>query len=343
VECCDKALEGRFFTDNATLIEVVCTKKSAEIKQLKEMFSKKYAIELSTKITENTKGLFKGDYQNLLLALLKNERTEGAADPELAKKDAHDLFEAGEGKFFGTDESKFINVLSTRSFEHLKVVFDNYKAEGKKHHSIEEAIHKETSGQFRNALLMLVHKAKGDLASYYADRLYEAVTGVGTNEELLIRTIVTHYETDLQEIKKKYRERHNESLADRVYLRSGGDYRSILLHIIGMDDIGFAPSVTLKAPGAAGGIPEGSGQLKFTLVSEGKIVRNMFDSNDTYVFDTGFQIFIWVGKASTKLERKKGFQYAQYYVNQFNKPQHTPITRILEGGENEVFNACLDT
>jgi hypothetical protein len=155
-----KAIHGSVFgADNATLIEVLCQKNAAEIKQLKEAYKKLFNHELIDEVLQNTGGFMKGDYQRLLLSLLRNERPETAADEQGADADAQKLFSAGEGKFFGTDEDTFIRILSTSSFAHLKRVFEKYVTLGK-HHDIETAIKDETSGPFKNALLLIVHTTK---------------------------------------------------------------------------------------------------------------------------------------------------------------------------------------
>jgi gelsolin len=64
----------------------------------------------------------------------------------------------------------------------------------------------------------------------------------------------------------------------------------------------------------------------------------MFTSDDVYIFNSGPEIFVWVGKGSSPQEKKSGLQY----VIANNLPPTTPISRILEGGENPAFNSLLD-
>jgi len=88
-------------------------------------------------------------------------------------------------------------------------------------------------------------------------------------------------------------------------------------------------------------LSDASGTLKFTKVAEGNIKRSQFVSNDAFIFDAGPEVFVWVGKGANANERKQALQHAQSYLNNNKLPLYLPIVRILEGGENEVFNSFL--
>jgi gelsolin len=87
-------------------------------------------------------------------------------------------------------------------------------------------------------------------------------------------------------------------------------------------------------------LSDASGELKFTQVGEGAAVkRNLLNSNDVFILDDGGQIWAWVGKGSSAQERAKALAHADLYLHKFNRPPLTPISRVLEGGENEQFEA----
>jgi gelsolin len=81
--------------------------------------------------------------------------------------------------------------------------------------------------------------------------------------------------------------------------------------------------------------------LAFELVAEGRFNKGMLDGNDVFILDQGQEVFVWVGKGSSAKERKWGIQYAQNYLIQHNRPNWLPITRIFQGGENEVFETSF--
>jgi gelsolin len=89
-------------------------------------------------------------------------------------------------------------------------------------------------------------------------------------------------------------------------------------------------------------LSDASGKLTMTEVATGTIKKNMLDTNDVFILDNGAEVFAWIGRKTTKAERKGALQYAQDYLAKFNRPFYLPISRILEGGENEVFEASFD-
>jgi gelsolin len=87
---------------------------------------------------------------------------------------------------------------------------------------------------------------------------------------------------------------------------------------------------------------QGDGSLSFTLVAEGKFDKSQLDSADVFILDQGQEVFVWAGQKSSPKERKWGIQYAQSYLAKYNRPLSLPISRILEGGENEVFQTSFE-
>jgi gelsolin len=86
-------------------------------------------------------------------------------------------------------------------------------------------------------------------------------------------------------------------------------------------------------------LSDASGKMTFTKVAEGNTIKKSnLDSNDVFVLDAGYEIFVWVGQKTSAQERKTALQYAVDYLKNHNRNTALPISRILEGGENEVFN-----
>jgi len=86
-------------------------------------------------------------------------------------------------------------------------------------------------------------------------------------------------------------------------------------------------------------LSDASGSMKFTKEAEGPTVKkNKLDSNDVFILDVGPEVFTWVGKGATKEEKNKALGFAQQYLKDQGRPEYTPISRVLEGGEPNTFN-----
>ena len=63
--------------------------------------------------------------------------------------------------------------------------------------------------------------------------LYKAMKGLGTNDNTLIRVIVTRTEIDMKYIKAEYAKKYKKTLNDAVHSETSGNYRAFLLALLG--------------------------------------------------------------------------------------------------------------
>jgi len=90
-------------------------------------------------------------------------------------------------------------------------------------------------------------------------------------------------------------------------------------------------------------LSDATGKFVSNEVAKGrKVKRSLLDSNDVFILYTGTEVFAWVGKKASVGEKKKALSFAQEYVVKAGLPPYTPVARILEGGENEVFEDFFD-
>ncbi|XP_041485259.1 annexin-B12-like isoform X2 [Lytechinus variegatus] len=220
-----KAMKG-LGTDEATLVEILCTRTNDEIQAIKVAYKKEFSRDLEKDVISETSGHFK----RLLVSMLQGSRSEDQrVDVEKAKADAKALVTAGEARW-GTDESTFNAVLASRSYPQLRAMFDEYSKQVK--YTMEQSIKREMSGDLEKGMLTIVQCVRNTPA-YFAEKLYKSMKGLGTDDDTLMRVIISRVEIDMVEIKQEFQKAYNQSLGRFIKGDTSGDYRKILLALIG--------------------------------------------------------------------------------------------------------------
>ena len=80
---------------------------------------------------------------------------------------------------------------------------------------------------------------------------------------------------------------------------------------------------------------------KMTITEVTPVKRASLTSDDVYILDTDYQVFVWIGQKADAAERKNGLALAVEYLHAHNRPKTLPVTRLLEGGHNEAFDVAL--
>jgi annexin A7/11 len=218
-----KAMKGAG-TDEETLIEIIASRPTSHLKQVREAYKKRFGTSLEEEIVSETSG----DFQKLLVSLIQCNRSEERnADKSEALKDAKNLFEAGEGQW-GTDESEFNKIFALRSPHELIEINKQYiNLSGK---GLLDVVENEFSGDVKR-LQKAILFALIDPSAFFATRLMKACKGAGTDDETLIRILVSRDEIDLNEIKKDFQKLFGVSLLDTIKDECSGDYKNLLLEI----------------------------------------------------------------------------------------------------------------
>ncbi|KAJ8336339.1 hypothetical protein SKAU_G00396820 [Synaphobranchus kaupii] len=214
-------------TDEKVLVEILASRTAQQVREIISAYKEEYGDDLEEDITGDTSGHFK----RMMVVLLQASRQQGVDEGKVAT-DTQELFAAGEKKF-GTEEEKFITILGNRSAAHLRRVFEEYmKLSG---YEIEESIQRETSGSLKDLLLAVVKCARS-VPAYFAESLYYSMKGGGTDDQTLVRIMVSRCEVDMLDIRAQYRRLFATSLHSSIQHDTSGDYRKALLLMCGGDD-----------------------------------------------------------------------------------------------------------
>jgi len=91
-------------------------------------------------------------------------------------------------------------------------------------------------------------------------------------------------------------------------------------------------------------VSDETGKMEMKLIAEGKAVkRSVLNSKHINIFDSGSDVWVWIGKGSDQNERKTALGYAQQYLTQYKRPAYLPLHRIYEGGLNETFESEIQS
>lgn len=226
-KCLRRAMRGAG-TDERALIEILCTRTNAEIEEIKREYKLHYQRDLEKDVVSETSGHFK----RLLVSMCQGARDESSnVDLEKAKREAQELYQAGEKKW-GTDESKFNVILASRSHAQLNAIFDAYVRISQR--DILNSIEREMSGDLREGFRTVVMCTRSRPA-YFAERLWKSMKGAGTDDSTLVRVIVSRSEYDLVEIKKEFLQKYHKTLVKMIEGDTSGDYKKLLIAIVGRD------------------------------------------------------------------------------------------------------------
>ncbi|XP_041815786.1 annexin A4 [Chelmon rostratus] len=213
-------------TEEACLIDILASRSNAEIQTINAFYKKEHGKSLEDAVCGDTSGMF----QRVLVSLLTAGRDESdKVDEAQAVKDAKEIYEAGEARW-GTDEVKFLTVLCVRNRSHLLRVFEEYqKISGR---DIEDSIKREMSGCLEDVFLAIV-KCIRNKPTFFAERLYKSMKGLGTTDSVLIRIMVARAEIDMLDIKAQFLKMYGKTLYSFIKGDTSGDYRKILLELCG--------------------------------------------------------------------------------------------------------------
>ncbi|CAL8234363.1 unnamed protein product [Arctogadus glacialis] len=216
-------------TTESVLTEMFASRTNKQI----VAFSAAYLAETGKALSHDLQSEVSGEYGKALILLSEGKRDESTkVDAAKAKADAKILYEAGEKKW-GTDESKFVDILCHSSVPQLRQTMVEYKSISKK--SLQESIEGEMSGNLEDLLVAIVKCAKST-PTYLAERLFKGMKGPGTTESILTRIIVSRSELDLLDIRADYKKLFGTSLYSALTSEVSGDYGECLKRLCGGED-----------------------------------------------------------------------------------------------------------
>ena len=244
-----KAMKG-IGTDEAAIIKIIANRTNAHRQKIKVAYKSAFGRDLISDLKSELHGNFEDAVLALFVepveydcdqlkkamkgagtdevSLLQCARSENNnPNPADCQAKATQLYEAGEAKR-GTDSDVFIKIFSLSSPAELVGIAKAYHAQYGK--TILEAIKNEFSGHIKELLTAIVY-AMLSPSEYFATRVNKAIKGWGTNDNLLIRVLVTRDEIDMPQIKQYYKQLYNKDMIDAIKGDCKGDYQKLLVEL----------------------------------------------------------------------------------------------------------------
>ena len=220
-----KAVKG-LGTDESALIEILCTRPPIIIEEIKKRYSEMYPGRSLLKDVEDDTS---GHFRKVLVALIDAKRpmNDKTLDYAECEKCAKMLYEAGE-KRLGTDEKVFTSIFTEKSPKEFTCIAQLYYKLTK--HTLIQAVEKEFSRDSKKCLIAIIY-ALLNPSEFFAKRIYKSVKGLGTDNNTLIRILVTRDEIDMPQIKQFYKQLYKKDMIEDIKDDTSGYYRKILVEL----------------------------------------------------------------------------------------------------------------
>jgi hypothetical protein len=207
-------------TNEKVLSEIVGTRDGEEINRIKMAYVTLYRSGAEQAIQGDTSG----KYERLLVTLLENPRVDATVHQHEVVAAAKLLFEAPTDDTFSSilgTHSQTFNLALREAFEQTYGL------------PLIEHIKRNFSGVFstthyEDLLIILVTPR----AEYFADVIHNALSGILTDDQALLRVITTRYGVDLSLIKEVYQQKYNKTLFESVKSETSGHFDKLLLDLL---------------------------------------------------------------------------------------------------------------
>ena len=220
-----KAMKG-LGTNEDTLIEILATRSNQRIREIIQKYNHIFQRDLLKDIQSDTSGFFR----EILKKLLEASRSDNSYPNESeSEKCAKELYNSIKGKKEDL-QNTFIYIFTKKSRQELasisKVYFTWYSK------TLLQVVEELFSGDSKRVLKAIIYALLSP-SEYFAYRIHKAVKGLGTNDTILIRVLVSRDEIDIERIKRYYKQLYKVDLYKTVENDTSGDYKNLLLELIG--------------------------------------------------------------------------------------------------------------
>lgn len=225
------------------LSEIFCTRTNDELKPIKEIYKTRY----NKTIEDDMLAILPDDHQRLFLhSVLQSDRQKNSVNVKEAERQVL-FFPTKAGECSPTNNPELMSFFANQTFDQILYVIALHDSKlNQSDATVEQLLQTWCDDIFLlDSYLTVVRYAK-DPVKYFAEELHDSLIGLGTEDDKLIRIIVTHSETDLFRIKDTYAEIYKKPLVASIEADTSGYYKDTLKILIERSDL-YKPNIDVRS------------------------------------------------------------------------------------------------
>ena len=210
--------------NNECVFEILTSKTPEELKIIEKEYIKDTGNDLKSDITKT----FNGSVARNLLNLFNTHRTKNPKPKKSECEKYANILRETEIKNWTDNENLFKEIFIQRSPEELILIARYYlKITGK---NLLDDIENKLGGIAR---LLLKEILFNNIIpqELFAEKIYLSIKGLGTDEEMLSRVLVSRCELDMAEIRDIYKKKYNNDLKEDIIGDTSGAYQKLCIFL----------------------------------------------------------------------------------------------------------------
>ena len=225
LEFCIHHLKLGLKKSNECAMEMLTSKTPEELKIIENAYKKDTGKDLKTDITK----AFSGAVGKNLLNLFDTPRVSNPKPNKSTCERYATTLANTDVKNWTEDENLFREIFIERSPEEIILIARYYlKITG---NNMIDIIEKKAKGKNQTLLKEILYN---NIMPHerFADKIYIAIKGAGTDEELLTRALVSRCELDMAAIRDIYPTKYKETLKEAIIDDTSGNYQKLCVFLV---------------------------------------------------------------------------------------------------------------
>ena len=220
LEFCIHHLKLGIKKGSLTAMEQITSKTPEELKIIEDAYKKDTGKDLKTDLTKIFSGAIGKDLLNLF-------DTPRVVNPKPKKQDCERYatsLSQTDPKNWTEDENLFKEIFIKRSPEEIILIARYYlKMTG---NNLMDVIEKKTKGKNQMLLKEILYN---NIMPHelFAEKIYSAIKGAGTDEETLSRALVSRCELDMAAIRDMFQTKYKKNMKDEIVGDTSGSYQKL--------------------------------------------------------------------------------------------------------------------